>query len=69
MTLINCQIEETEIENDEGIEVDSIIATCSACGHQTESYGTSRASIKRCLVLMREECPHHKHAYYIEGKR
>ena len=32
-------------------------AQCERCGHITESYGTSEASVKRCLVLMREECP------------
>src|SRR5206468_282498 len=36
---------------------EDVRATCSRCGHETESGGTGENSIKRCLVLMRGECP------------
>lgn len=36
---------------------ESVTATCSRCGHETESCGSSEESIRRCLVMMREECP------------
>ena len=45
------------LENDDGFEVEGVCATCSRCGHQTESSGTSEASIRRCLAKLREECP------------
>jgi hypothetical protein len=61
---VRCSIEETTLENDDGIEVDSVVATCSECGHQTESFGTSDRSVKRCLVLMREECPEDANNFY-----
>jgi hypothetical protein len=54
---IHCEIEETEVENDDGRQIDGIICSCSECGHTTESFGTSPNSIRRCLALMREECP------------
>ena len=49
---VPCDIINTEREGREGVQ-----ATCSDCGHQTFSYGRGEASRKRCLVLMREECP------------
>lgn len=61
---VNCTIEETELPGDYG-EVPSVRATCSRCGHQTESYGTSDVSIRRCLVLLREECPKDENNYYV----
>lgn len=66
MAKIECSIEEIALENDYGIEVPSVQATCSRCGHTTESYGTSDDSILRCLALMREECPKGKNNFYVE---
>jgi hypothetical protein len=60
---ITCDIEEVELEG-EYTTVDGVCATCSKCDHQTESYGTSGASIRRCLVLMREECPLNEDNFY-----
>ena len=54
---VACDIEETTLTNDEGLDVESVEATCSKCGHTTESFGTDEPSIRRCLALMREECP------------
>ena len=58
------RIEEIEIENDYGRPIESIRAVCTRCQHATESFGTSDASIKRCLVMLREECPKREHNYY-----
>jgi hypothetical protein len=66
MSKIACAIDEVELENEEGREVPGIIATCSKCGHSTESFGTSDKSVKRCLLLMRQECPNRKHNFYVE---
>lgn len=46
---VNCSIAEVELEGDYG-EVEGLCATCSRCGNETESYGTSDASVRRCLV-------------------
>jgi hypothetical protein len=61
-----CTIEETELENDEGRTVDGVEATCSRCEHTTESYGTDTPSRRRCLVLLREECPMGEHNFYVD---
>jgi hypothetical protein len=63
---VECMIEECEIENDEGHEVPSVRACCRRCGHETEAYGTGEASIRRALVMLREECPRDESNFYIE---
>lgn len=65
---VQCEIIQEEIENDEGHLVDGISAECERCGHCTESFGTSSASIRRCLVLMREECPNGENNFYESEK-
>lgn len=62
---VSCVVDEAEIENDEGRMVDGIEVTCSRCGHLTASFGTSDASVRRCLALMREECPGGESNYYV----
>ena len=64
---VDCTIEEEELENDEGRPQEGVTATCSRCDHQTQSFGTSDKSIKRCLVLMREECPNGEENFYAEA--
>ena len=61
---VSCEIEETELEGDHGM-VPSIRASCSLCGHETESFGSSARSIERCLALMRDECPAGKSNFYV----
>jgi hypothetical protein len=53
-------------EGTDSEEVDIVTATCSRCGHETESYGTSDASRKRCLALLRAECPEGANNFYVE---
>ena len=64
---IVCDVEETTLTNDEGHDVESVEATCSRCGHMTESFGNGDASIRRCLALMRDECPRGQWNWYVEG--
>jgi hypothetical protein len=67
MSRIEFQIEETELENDSGRMIPGVIARCSECDHETESYGTGENSRKRCLVLMREECPCGDDNFYVDS--
>jgi hypothetical protein len=34
---------------------------------ETESYGTSEASVRRCLVMLREECPRGERNFYVDA--
>lgn len=56
MAIVYCSIEETSLTNENGYDVDGVVATCSKCGNTTESFGVSDESIRRCLAMMREEC-------------
>lgn len=63
---IVCDVEEIELESEEtGQDIDSVCVTCSRCDYSTESYGTSEASVKRCLVLLREGCPKGENNFYV----
>lgn len=64
MARVHCEIETGYVYNDEGREVEGVIATCSKCGHTTESLGTSDGSKKRCLALMNDECPMEEDNFY-----
>jgi hypothetical protein len=65
---IQCTVNEVDLENDDGRDQPGVTATCGRCGHATESFGTSDASVRRCLVLLREECPRNeKHFYVADG--
>jgi hypothetical protein len=62
---ISCSIGFVERENDSGHLIESVSAVCSRCGHETFSFGTSDRSIRRCLVLMREDCPAAENNFYL----
>jgi hypothetical protein len=62
--IVKCSVEEIDYEDDE-YRGSGVQALCPRCSHSTESYGTSTASIRRCLVMLREECPRSEKNYYI----
>lgn len=64
MARVTCRIQEVDLEGDY-TDVPGVEAECTECGHTTESYGTSGASVRRCLVLMREECPRSQQNFYV----
>jgi hypothetical protein len=61
---VRCSVEETELENDDGRPVEGVVVTCSRCDHSEESYGTSPASVRRCFILLRENCPNGEANFY-----
>lgn len=64
MSRIQCDVEYTSEENDYGTETDCVYVTCSRCDHEVHSWGDGDASVKRCLAVMREECPYDEDNYY-----
>ncbi len=66
MSRVGCDIEETELWSDDANrDIPGVCATCQQCGNTTESFGTSESSVRRCLALMREECPEGEENYYV----
>lgn len=64
MAEVECEVEETEEENDNGRMQACVKVTCGDCGHAETSFGTGEKSIRRCLVLLKENCPEGKRNYY-----
>jgi hypothetical protein len=62
---VSCSIATVDLPSEDGDrDIAGTEATCSRCGHSTECYGTTRRSITRCLVMMREECPQYENNFY-----
>jgi hypothetical protein len=47
---------------------DAVEVTCRRCGHMTESDGTSSASVRRCMAMLRGECPNGEQNYYEDAE-
>ena len=52
-----------------GVEVAGTHAECMKCGHVTKSFGVKEGSAKRCLVLLKQECPKGENNYYVEKEK
>lgn len=44
-----------------------VIAACTECKHETQSKGETDRSRRRCLALMREQCPEGKEYFYVDA--
>jgi len=71
MPRVYCSVHPEDLEGDytdrDGnlIPVEGVVVTCSRCEHHVESFGTGEASIRRCLYLLREECPREERNVYV----
>ena len=61
---IFCAIRYIELDGDYGA-VDSVEATCPRCGACEDSYGTDDASIRRCLLMLNQNCERDEDNFYI----
>jgi hypothetical protein len=61
---VECDCEQVTLENERGNEVKGVRVKCSRCDHVVESFGTGDASKRRCLALMREQCPMGEENFY-----
>lgn len=66
-TKVECDVERVDIENENGKLVPGVLVTCQECEHAEQSYGQGDASIKRCLALLRENCPEDQENYYVDA--
>jgi hypothetical protein len=56
MIRVVCQIYPIKQPNERGVLIDSLVAICPGCHCCTTSLGTSDASMRRCLWLMKGKC-------------
>jgi len=66
MSKLECEVDYRTYENDDGREVECVVAACPRCGHETMSWGQSVGSVKRSLVLLAEECPQGERNFYVQ---
>ncbi len=66
MARVEVEVEETELENEDGIAVDGICVTCTRCDHEVEVFGQGLKSIRRACIMLREECPNGEENFYVE---
>ncbi len=62
---VHCTVEEVDLENDSGHEQPGVRVTCSRCDHTVESFGTGTPSLRRCAVLLRNECLREERNFYV----
>lgn len=65
MARVPCDVEEIELENDDGITVESIRVICRRCDEETDAFGRGPASVRRCLATLRENCPMDERNFYV----
>ena len=61
---VECEVNYVELESDRG-PANGVRVTCGRCGHETESLGTSGRSIRRCMAMLKENCPKGENNYYV----
>jgi len=66
MSKIECRVTRKMIENEQGREVSGVSVECGRCQHTVEVFGQGEGSVKRGLVMLREECPFGHRNWYVE---
>jgi hypothetical protein len=64
--VVECEVEECEIENGEGRDVPGVRAICGECRHECEAFGTGEKSVRRALAMLRDECPQGESNFYVD---
>ena len=56
-TVVKCVVDYTYQENESGNEQECVVVECGKCEHSERSWGHGDKSVRRCLVLMGQNCP------------
>jgi CII-binding regulator of phage lambda lysogenization HflD len=68
---VPCAVDEITLTGDyddadgDPVNVRGVCVTCSRCDQTAEVYGTSARSVRRGLVMLREECPRGENNFYV----
>lgn len=60
-----CSVAYVDLEGDNGPQA-GVEVTCNRCKHTAESFGEGPESIRRCLALLRDDCPRNEKNWYVE---
>lgn len=66
MAKVEITVEDAMVDNGRGGESPGVKATCSECDHEVECLGRTQRSVKRCAMLLKEECPNNEDNFYLD---
>lgn len=61
---VDCDVAYTTMQNEKGVDQSCVLVTCRRCYHQTHSWGQEYRSVRRCLTLLRLDCPREEANFY-----
>jgi len=64
---VECSVEEVLLRGPRGSEIEGVEVTCPRCGERRTSFGTSDASVTRCLAMLANGCPFDDDNIYVEA--
>jgi hypothetical protein len=62
---VKCSVGDIELVGEHSDQIPSICVTCDRCDHQVEVFGQSMRSVRRGLIMLREECPMGEGNFYV----
>ena len=62
---VEVSVEEIQLRGDHGGVVPGLCLRCDRCDHEVEVFGTSDRSVRRGLVMLRDECPRDESNFYV----
>jgi len=67
MPKVEVEFKIVSLVNENGRQQPGVRAECVRCNHTVESFGTGDPSKRRCMALLKEECPQNEENFYVEG--
>lgn len=64
MSQVECEIQDTVLENDNGDEIGGVAVCCKQCDHVEEAFGIGDDSVKYACKQLNENCPEGENNYY-----
>lgn len=65
--IVKCSVEEVMLPGPRNTEIEGVEVTCPRCNESRTSFGTSDASVTRCLAMLANGCPFDEDNIYIEA--
>jgi hypothetical protein len=61
---VECEVEEIDLEDENGRPVPSVCIKCSRCDHEATAYGRGERSIRKAAMSLRDDCPNDEDNFY-----
>lgn len=56
MPRVPCEVVREPVTQD-GVTRPGVRVTCTECEHEVQCFGQTDASVRRCFVMLRDDCP------------